>query len=89
LVKRLDAHSVDAAAIHGNKSQRQREQALKRFESGHVDTLVATDIAARGTDVQGISHVVNFDPPADHDTYVHRIGKQRIMSVSASAPALS
>ena len=75
LVKRLDAHGIDAAAIHGNKSQRQREQALRRFESGHVDTLVATDVAARGIDVQGISHVINFDPPADHDAYLHRIGR--------------
>ena len=75
LVKRLGAHGVEAAAIHGNRSQRQREQALARFESGHVDTLVATDVAARGIDVQGISHVINFDPPADHDTYVHRVGR--------------
>ena len=75
LVKRLGAHGVVAAAIHGNRSQRQREQALAHFESGHVDTLVATDIAARGIDVAGISHVINFDPPADHDTYVHRIGR--------------
>ena len=75
LVKRLGAHGVSAAAIHGNKSQRQREQALARFESGHVDTLVATDVAARGLDVDGISHVINFDPPADHDTYVHRVGR--------------
>jgi superfamily II DNA/RNA helicase len=75
LVKRLGAQGVDAAAIHGNKSQSQREQALARFESGRVDTLVATDVAARGLDVQGISHVINFDFPADHDTYVHRIGR--------------
>jgi ATP-dependent RNA helicase RhlE len=75
LVKRLGAHGVVAATIHGNRSQKQREQALARFESGHVDTLVATDVAARGIDVQGISHVINFDPPADHDAYVHRIGR--------------
>ena len=61
--------------MHGNKSQRQREQALARFESGAVDTLVATDVAARGIDVDGISHVINFDPPADSETYVHRIGR--------------
>jgi superfamily II DNA/RNA helicase len=61
--------------MHGNKSQRQREQALARFESGAVDTLVATDVAARGIDVRDISHVINFDPPADSDTYVHRIGR--------------
>jgi ATP-dependent RNA helicase RhlE len=75
LVKRLGAKGVHALAMHGNKSQRQREQALARFESGSVDTLVATDVAARGIDVDGISHVINFDPPADSETYVHRIGR--------------
>lgn len=75
LVKRLGAHGVEAVAMHGNKSQRQREHALKRFQSGAVDTLVATDVAARGIDVSGISHVINFDPPADSETYVHRIGR--------------
>jgi len=75
LVKRLAAHGVTALAMHGNKSQRQREQALARFESGAVDTLVATDVAARGIDVDRISHVINFDPPADSETYVHRIGR--------------
>jgi ATP-dependent RNA helicase RhlE len=75
LVKRLAAHGVKAVAMHGNKSQRQREQALSRFESGAVDTLVATDVAARGIDVNGISHVINFDPPQDGETYVHRIGR--------------
>jgi superfamily II DNA/RNA helicase len=75
LVKQLDGHGVAAAAIHGNKSQRQREQALDRFESGNVDTLVATDVAARGIDVKGISHVINFHLPDDHEAYVHRIGR--------------
>jgi ATP-dependent RNA helicase RhlE len=75
LVKRLAAHGVKAVAMHGNKSQRQREQALSRFESGAIDTLVATDVAARGIDVERISHVINFDPPADSETYVHRIGR--------------
>jgi ATP-dependent RNA helicase RhlE len=75
LVKRLGARGVKALAMHGNKSQRQREQALARFESGVVDTLVATDVAARGIDVERISHVINFDPPADSETYVHRIGR--------------
>jgi superfamily II DNA/RNA helicase len=75
LVKRLAAHGVKAAAMHGDKSQRQREQALARFASGSVDTLIATDVAARGIDVDRISHVINFDPPADSDTYVHRIGR--------------
>jgi ATP-dependent RNA helicase RhlE len=75
LVKRLRAHGVQAVAMHGNKSQRQREQALVRFQSGAVDTLIATDVAARGIDVTGISHVINFDAPADSETYVHRIGR--------------
>jgi superfamily II DNA/RNA helicase len=75
LVKRLRVHGVDALAMHGDKSQRQREHALRRFESGAIDTLVATDVAARGIDISGISHVINFDPPADSETYVHRIGR--------------
>jgi ATP-dependent RNA helicase RhlE len=75
LVKRLAPHGVHALAMHGNKSQRQREQALSRFQSGAVDTLVATDVAARGIDVSGISHVINFDPPTDSETYVHRVGR--------------
>jgi ATP-dependent RNA helicase RhlE len=75
LVKRLDAHGLNAVAIHGNKSQGQRDRALSRFQSGHVDTLVATDVAARGIDVEGVSHVINFDPPGDHQTYIHRIGR--------------
>jgi ATP-dependent RNA helicase RhlE len=75
LVKRLAAHGVKAAAMHGNKSQRQREQTLTRFASGAVDALVATDVAARGIDVARISHVINFDPPADSETYVHRVGR--------------
>src|SRR5207302_842990 len=75
LVKRLRAQGVDAVAMHGNKSQRQRESALARFERGDVDVLVATDVAARGIDVAGVSHVINFDPPADSESYVHRIGR--------------
>jgi ATP-dependent RNA helicase RhlE len=75
LVRRLGTAGVHAVAMHGDKSQRQREKALARFESGAVDTLVATDVAARGIDVDGISHVINFDPPADREGYVHRIGR--------------
>ena len=75
LVKRLTAHGIDALAMHGNKSQRQRETALAAFEAGRISTLVATDVAARGIDVSGISHVINFDPPVDSETYVHRIGR--------------
>jgi ATP-dependent RNA helicase RhlE len=75
LVKRLRAHDVEALAMHGNKSQAQREKALARFEAGRVDTLVATDVAARGLDIDDITHVINFDAPADREGYVHRIGR--------------
>jgi superfamily II DNA/RNA helicase len=75
LVKKLAREGLDAVAMHGDKSQAQREKALARFESGRVDVLVATDVAARGIDVSGISHVINFDPPADREGYVHRIGR--------------
>jgi superfamily II DNA/RNA helicase len=75
LVKKLSNHGIAAVAMHGNKTQRQRERALAQFESFEVDTLVATDVAARGIDVGGISHVVNFDPPHDSETYVHRVGR--------------
>jgi ATP-dependent RNA helicase RhlE len=75
LVKRLGRHGIDAVAMHGDKSQNQREKALARFESGRIDTLVATDVAARGIHVDGISHVINFDPPEDREGYVHRVGR--------------
>jgi ATP-dependent RNA helicase RhlE len=75
LVKRLRKRDLDAVAMHGDKSQGQRERALARFEAGEVDALVATDVAARGIDVAGITHVVNFDTPEDRDSYVHRIGR--------------
>ena len=66
---------IGAEAIHGNKSQNQRERVLAAFRKGEVTTLVATDIAARGIDVDGVSHVVNFDLPNVPETYVHRIGR--------------
>jgi superfamily II DNA/RNA helicase len=75
LVKRLRARDIEALAMHSNKSQPQREKALVRFGSGRVDTLVATDVAARGLDVDDITHVINFDAPADRDGYVHRVGR--------------
>jgi ATP-dependent RNA helicase RhlE len=75
LTKRLRARNVDAVAMHGDKSQRQRERALARFESGEVDALIATDVAARGIDVDGVTHVINFDAPGDRDAYVHRVGR--------------
>ena len=75
LVKRLGAHDVQAVAMHGDKSQSQREKALARFEAGRVDTLVATDVAARGIDVAGITHVINYDAPEAREDYIHRIGR--------------
>ena len=75
LVKRLRARKIDAIAMHGNRSQSQRERALASFSSGEVATLVATDVAARGLDIDHVGHVINFDPPADSDGYVHRVGR--------------
>src|SRR5215216_1252145 len=75
LVKRLGARGVKALALHGNKTQNQRERALAAFERWEVDTLVATDVAARGIDVADVTHVVNFDAPEDQDGYVHRTGR--------------
>jgi ATP-dependent RNA helicase RhlE len=66
---------VRADAIHGNKSQVARQRALEDFRAGHVRVLVATDIAARGIDVDGITHVINFDLPNEPESYVHRIGR--------------
>jgi superfamily II DNA/RNA helicase len=75
VVRGLNRAGIAAEAIHGNKSQNQRERVLAAFRNGAVKTLVATDIAARGIDVDGISHVVNFDLPNVPETYVHRIGR--------------
>ena len=75
VVRGLVKAGITAQAIHGNKSQPQRERVLAAFRRGDVKTLVATDIAARGIDVDGISHVVNFDLPHVAETYVHRIGR--------------
>jgi ATP-dependent RNA helicase RhlE len=75
VTQHLEAIGVPAAAIHGNKSQPQRERALAQFKEGRVKVLVATDIAARGIDVDGVTHVVNFDLPNVPEAYVHRIGR--------------
>ena len=75
VVRGLHQGGVAASAIHGNKSQNNRERALAAFRDGSVRTLVATDIAARGIDVDGISHVINFDLPNEPESYVHRIGR--------------
>ncbi|WP_265569512.1 DEAD/DEAH box helicase [Sphingomicrobium nitratireducens] len=75
IVRRLKAAGIEAVAIHGNKSQAQRERALEAFRRGDIRILVATDIAARGIDIPGVSHVVNFDLPNVPEQYVHRIGR--------------
>jgi ATP-dependent RNA helicase RhlE len=75
LAKRLGKRNVQAVAMHGDKSQGQRERALSSFESGKVPTLIATDVAARGIDVAGITHVVNYDLPGAAEDYVHRVGR--------------
>jgi superfamily II DNA/RNA helicase len=75
LVEKLHRYDVDAVAIHGDKGQAQREKALARFDAGKVRTLVATDVAARGLDVDDITHVINFDPPEEPDVYTHRVGR--------------
>jgi len=75
VVQRLESARIHAEAIHGNKSQTAREAALKNFKSGKTRVLVATDIAARGLDVEEISHIINYDLPNEPETYVHRIGR--------------
>jgi ATP-dependent RNA helicase RhlE len=75
LVEKLGRQNVDAVAMHGDMTQRARERALGRFEAGKVTTLVATDVAARGLDLENITHVINFDPPEEHKDYVHRTGR--------------
>jgi len=87
VVRGLAKAGIPAQAIHGNKSQGQRERALAAFRVGEVCTLVATDIAARGIDVDGISHVFNYDLPNVPETYVHRIG--RTARAGASGVAIS
>jgi superfamily II DNA/RNA helicase len=75
LVKRLRGRQVEAVAMHGDKSQRQRERALASFERGEVLTLVATDVAARGIDIPDVERVINYDAPEDREAYVHRVGR--------------
>ena len=75
IVRQLEAAGIAASAIHGNKSQPQRERAIAAFKSGDTKVLIATDIAARGIDIPGVSHIVNFDLPDVPEQYVHRIGR--------------
>jgi superfamily II DNA/RNA helicase len=75
LVGKLAFHQVDAVAMHGDLSQSVRQRALQRFSSGKVPVLVATDVAARGLDIDDIAHVINYDPPDEDKGYVHRTGR--------------
>jgi ATP-dependent RNA helicase RhlE len=75
LVAKLRARGLDVGAMHGDLSQQQRERTLAKFERGQISTLVATDVASRGLDVENIAHVINYDPPGDDDGYVHRVGR--------------
>ncbi len=75
LVRFLDKAGHKSAAIHGNKSQNARQAALKKFKDNKLKVLVATDIAARGIDINELSHVINFEIPNEPETYVHRIGR--------------
>jgi ATP-dependent RNA helicase RhlE len=87
VTRQLERAALRAEAIHGNKSQGARERALGNFKSGHTRVLVATDIAARGIDVESISHVINYDLPNIPESYVHRIG--RTARAGASGVAIS
>lgn len=75
IVRELKREGIEACAIHGDKSQGQRQAALARFKSGESKVLIATDIAARGIDIAGLSHVINYDMPMEPEAYVHRIGR--------------
>ena len=91
LTRGLQARGYNAAGIHGDLSQAKRMSVLKRFRKGKLDILVATDVAARGLDISGVSHVYNYDIPQDPDSYVHRIGRtgragQNGMSVTFVTP---
>jgi ATP-dependent RNA helicase RhlE len=85
LAEQLVRVNITADAIHGNKSQNARERALSDFKAGKVRVLVATDIAARGIDVDGVSHVINFDLPNEPESYVHRIGRTARAGAEGSA----
>ena len=75
LTQHLEKSGIGAAAIHGNKSQAARQKALAAFRDNKVKVLVATDVAARGIDIEGVSHVINFDLPREPESYIHRIGR--------------
>ena len=85
VAKNLRRSGLKAQAIHGDRTQRQRQQALDGFKSGRYNILVATDVAARGLDIDGVSHVINFDIPSTPDDYIHRIGRTARASAKGDA----
>ena len=89
LAKRLQRAQVNATCIHGDRSQSEREKALRAFRQRRVRVLVATDVAARGLDVEGVTHVVNFDVPNDPAGYLHRIGRTARAGAAGEALTLA
>jgi ATP-dependent RNA helicase RhlE len=87
LAKKLASEGFSVAAIHGNKSQGQRDRAIRAFREGEVRVLVATDVAARGIDIPDVKHVYNFDLPNVPETYVHRIGRTARAGADGAAVA--
>ena len=85
VVKKLQQLGIVALPIHGNKSQTARQKALEQFRSGETPVLVATDLASRGIDVDGVSHVINYDVPVEAESYVHRIGRTARAGASGTA----
>ena len=75
LTEAMNSHGYQAEALHGGYSQEQRDRVMKRFRAGTADLLIATDVAARGLDIEHVSHVVNYDVPSEPEAYIHRIGR--------------
>jgi ATP-dependent RNA helicase RhlE len=75
VTKKLNQSGITADEIHGNKSQNYRQKALGKFKAGKIKALCATDVAARGLDIDDITHVINFEAPTDYDVYIHRVGR--------------
>jgi ATP-dependent RNA helicase RhlE len=88
LMRKMAQAGIAAGSIHGNKSQNQRERAIKELRSGAIKVLVATDVAARGIDIPGVSHVYNFELPEVAEAYVHRIGRTARAGADGDAVAL-
>jgi ATP-dependent RNA helicase RhlE len=88
IARNLQKKKINAAAIHGDKAQTQRQKALEGFKAGRTRVLVATDIAARGIDIEKLSYVINYDIPNESETYVHRIGRSGRAGLSGNAISL-